>query len=108
MSVAVGIAQPRNTSPSPPATFAVHREQHGGHDDAAHRGRDRQRRLAAVGEVAGDELALELDPRDEEEEREQAVGGPRAEAEVEVQRVRADDEVTQGDVGVAATGCSPR
>ena len=72
----------------------------GGHRDTADRGRDRQRRLAAVGQVAGDELALELDPRDEEEERQQAVGGPRPEAEVEVQRVRADDEVAQGDVGV--------
>ena len=48
-----------------------------GHGHAA---RARRRRGAAafgaVAQVAGDELALELDPRDEEEDREQAVGGP--------------------------------
>ena len=44
-----------------------------------------QRGLAPVGEVAGDELALELDAGDEEEDGEQAVGRPGAEREVEVQ-----------------------
>ena len=96
----------RRDGPAPEhVTFAAgqqrrtHEEQRG-HRDTAHRGRDRQRRLAAVGQVAGHELALELDPRDEEEERQQAVGGPRPEAEVEVEGLRADDVVTQGDVGV--------
>ena len=39
-------------------------------------------------------------PATRKKSAEQAVGRPRPEAEVEVQRVRADDGVTQRDVGV--------
>jgi len=64
--------------------------------DAAQGGGDGQGRPGAVGQVPGDELALELDARDEEEDREEAVGGPLAEGEVEVQGERSAAEVAQG------------
>ena len=48
-----------------------------------------QRGSPWVAQVAGHELALELQPRHEEEDRQQAVGGPAAQAQVEVQGVRA-------------------
>ena len=82
-------------------------EQHGGQDDAADRGRDRQRRLAAVGEVPGDELTLQLDAGDEEEDREQPVGRPRAEGEIEVQRRRADDGVAQRRIRLSPRRIGP-
>ena len=73
MSVAVGIAQPLR-APSPRQVDQD--EEHGRHDHAADRGRHRQRRPARIAQVAGDELALELQPGDEEEDRQQPVGGP--------------------------------
>ena len=74
MSVAVGIAQPRRApSPVPRLTSDVDQRRH---DHAADRRGDRQRRPARVAQVAGDELALELQPGDEEEDRQQPVGGP--------------------------------
>ena len=57
-----------------------------------------------VAQVAGDELALELQAGDEEEDGQQPVGGPGAEAEVEVQGRRADRVVAQVDRRRPATG----
>ena len=48
-------------------------------------GGDGDDRLGAVGKVTADELAFELDARDEEEEGEQAVGRPLPEGEIQVQ-----------------------
>ena len=75
MSVAVGIAQP-----SQGAAEVDRDEDQGRHDHAADRGDDGDRRSARVAQVAGDELALELESGDEEEDRQQPVGRPRAEA----------------------------
>ena len=55
-------------------------------DHAAHRRGHRQGRAARVAQVAGDELTLELEADDEEEDRQQAVRGPLAQAQVQVQR----------------------
>ena len=93
MSVAVGIAQPRSApSPAPRLTSDVEQRRH---RHAADRRGDRQRRPARVAQVAGDELPLELQAGDEEEDRQQAVGGPGAQGQVQVQRLRADLGVPQ-------------
>ena len=53
---------------------------------------DRQGGPARIPQITGDELALELQSDDEEEDRQQAVGGPRRDGEVQMQRFRADRE----------------
>ena len=68
MSVAVGMAHPL-TGPPVPADPVQHRIEQGRDDDAAERGGDRDGRPARVAQVAGDELALELEAGDEEEDR---------------------------------------
>ena len=88
MSVAVGIAQPLQGVASPPQVDQ-HEEQRRA-DHAADRRGDRQRGPARIAQVAGDELPLELQPGDEEEDRQQPVGGPGAQRQVQVQRGRAD------------------
>ena len=70
-------------------------------DHASDGSDDRDRRSARVAQVAGDELTLQLEAGDEEEDGQQTVGSPRAEGQVEVQRLRADPGVTQRRVGVA-------
>jgi hypothetical protein len=72
-------------------------------DHPADRGRDRQGGPARVTQVAGDELALELQAGDEEEDRQQAVGGPLRHRQVEVQRGR-----PEGVVGDRLVGAGPR
>ena len=64
-----------------------------GDDHSPDGGRDRQRGARGVAQVAGDELALELQPDDEEEDRQQPVGGPRRHAQVQMQRFGADREL---------------
>ena len=78
MSVAVGMAHPvaRRPTRRPEAGDGEEHQRRQRH--TADRGRDRQRCLGRVAQVADHELALELEPRDEEEDREQAVGGPAA------------------------------
>jgi hypothetical protein len=89
----------------------VHRRvEHGRHHHAAHGGGDRESRLARVAEVAGDELALELQAGDEEEDRQQAVGRPGAQRQVQVQPEevgRADDGVAERLVGTRPWGVRP-
>ena len=92
MSVAVGIAQPCIAAESPRFQAA---KTAAGDEHSAHRGDDRQRRPPDVAEVACDELALELQPGDEEEDREQAVGRPGGQGQVQVQGARPDHEVTE-------------
>ena len=53
-----------------------------------------------VPQVAGDELALELQPGDEEEDRQQPVGRPGRQRQVQVQRRRPDLGVEQREVAV--------
>ena len=94
----------RSGSPSPAARRRRRRrltsdeeQRRDGHP--ADRGHDRQRGPARVAQVAGDELPLELQPGDEEEDRQQAVGRPGAQRQVQVQRARPDREVPQAGVG---------
>ena len=74
MSVAVGIAQPRGVAAPAPVDQDVQQRRHG---HAADRRGDRDGGPPGVAQVAGDELALELEPGDEEEDRQQAVRRPR-------------------------------
>ena len=55
---------------------------------------------ARVTQVACDELALEFQPDDEEEDRQQPVGRPRRNAQVQMQRLRPDRELRHRAVGV--------
>ena len=89
-----------------------HRRVHGHedarrHDHAADRRSRRDHRLADLRERAEDELVLELEPDDEEEHRQQAVGCPDSQREVEVQRDWADLEVHEGEVRVGPRGVGP-
>ena len=54
-------------------------------DHAADGGGNRQRGAGRIAKVTGDELAFELQAHDEEEDRQQAVGSPAAQREVQVQ-----------------------
>ena len=72
MSVAAGIAQP--AAPAPPAVTSD--EQRDRQHHAADRGDRRQRGGAPVAQLADDQLALDLEPDDEEEHRHQPVVDP--------------------------------
>ena len=104
MSVAVGIAQPVERAVGAERDQHVDQRRHG---HAADGGQDRQGGPLRVAQVAGDELALELEPDDEEEDRQQPVRGPGAEGEVEVERGRTDREVAQRLVGAAGGRVDP-
>ncbi len=67
---------------------------------AAGGGRDGHDRFAELPQVARHELALEFQAHQEEEDGQEAVGGPGAQAEFEVPRFVADPEVPQGEVAV--------
>ena len=105
MSVAVGIAQP--PAASPPRLTSDVAGRRGRH--ATDRGGDRHRGPARVAEVTGDELALEFQPSHEEEDRQQAVGGPLGPAlrfRCHVAGPRCS--VAQRHVAVAPAASSPR
>ena len=73
MSVAAGIAQPRGR----PSRRRVHREvDQRGYGDPARGRDDRHGRVRGSAQRADHELALELQPGHEEEDRERPVGGP--------------------------------
>ena len=86
MSVAIGMPQPLRSV----AAGVEREEDRGGHDHPAERGHRRQRDGAPVAQLAGDELALDLHPDDEEEHRHQQVVDDVA--EVLVEHVRPDLE----------------
>ena len=71
------------------------------HDDPAHGGRDGHRGLGHRAQLADEELALELEPGDEEEDREQAVGRPVPERQPQVAPLGPHVGVSQGLVGLA-------
>ena len=87
MSVATGIAHAPPSAAAPPDTASA---TSAGHDHATDRGEHRQRRRAAVRELADHELTLDLHAGDEEEDGQQPVGGPVAERQIEVQPARAE------------------
>ena len=77
-------------------------------DGHARRGGDHgHHRFGRLAQIAGDKLVLQLQPDQEEEHRQQAVGRPRAEAEVQVERLGSDGEVTQAEVGGRRRGVGP-
>ncbi len=105
MSVAMGMPQPVSEPPAMtqltttkmPAGTIMPPSGRGRRDDG----------LAHLRERAEDELVLQLQPDDEEEDREQAVGRPDAQREVQVEGDRADLEVDEVEVRVAPTGSWP-
>jgi hypothetical protein len=95
--------------PPPQAVAAgVDRGEEGRRDhDAARRRGDRQHRAPRIAQVTGHELALELQPGDEEEHREQPVRGPAGQTQIEVQRGRPDPPCGQLPVRVAPRRVGP-
>ena len=91
MSVADGIAQPRDADRVVPVERGVDRR---GNHHAAERGDRRQRHLAAVGELACDDFALDLEPHQQEEDRHQQVVDPDQQGLVELER--ADLQLDRG------------
>ena len=90
MSVAVGTAQP---SVDPPPMTVDQGVDERGHGHAADRGDHGEGGRLGVAQLTGDQLALELDARDEEEDGEQPVGGPVLDREVEAEGGGPDVEV---------------
>ena len=91
------------------AVVPGHREvEQRGHDHAADGGDDRQRRRRRGAQRADHELALELEPGDEEEDGEQAVGRPRLQGQVEVQRTWGRRRRPGGRRTSRSGRCSPR
>src|SRR5690606_29062455 len=61
-----------------------------------------------LSQVAGDELPLELKSDEEEEDREQPIGRPGADAETQVPRLVADFEIPEGEVGLRPWRIGPK
>ena len=78
-----------------------------GYRHPADRRRDREQRAARVAQVARHELAFQLESGDEEEDREQPVGGPGAQREVQMQTGGSHSPLGEGDVGVPPGGVRP-
>ena len=76
-------------------------------DHAADRRDHRQHRLLEPRKLADDQFALQLQPGHEEEQREQAVLGPVADGQVQVQQFRADPEFAECVVTAAQRGIRP-
>ena len=101
MSVAMGIAHPRDSSPS-----AVRQEIDGSRDDhAADRRGDRQRRLARGRQFAGKRLAFDLQPDKEEEDRHEPVVDPLMHGERQRMPARGNGDRRRQQ---AVVGISPR
>ena len=106
MSVAIGTAQPSRFS-GWPATRLMPTKIGGRHDHPADGGGDREGGTRRVAQIAGDELALEFQPDDEEEDRQQSVGGPLRERQPQMQRLGAEGELRDARGRRAPTGSSP-
>ena len=78
-----------------------------GNGHAAHGGGHRNHGFARLAQVARDKLALEFEPDQEEEDGQQAVGGPRPQAQVQVPGLVADGEVAQREVAFRRRGVGP-
>ena len=104
MSVAVGIAHPRRASPSPPSRVTVATKTSAGTMTPPIAATTGTTAFAGRAQVADEELALELQPGDEEEDGEQAVARPVADGEVEVAPLDADHGVAHGEVGIRPGG----
>ena len=74
---------------------------------AAQRGDDGDDRLGRAAQRPEDELVLELEADDEEEHREQAVGRPDRQRQVQVQRLGADRRGREGVVRLPPRGVRP-
>lgn len=78
----------------------------GGDGHPAECGGDGQGRRPGVAQFSSDQFALELDTRDEEEDREQSVGSPVGHGEIEPQGLGTEVETADGRVG-GAEGVRP-
>ena len=70
-------------------------------------GRHRQDRTPDLAQVSGDELPFELQPGDEEEDRQQPVRCPLRQREVQMQRRRPDPQFGERRVGAPPGGVRP-
>ena len=105
MSVAIGIAHPEEAV----ATGVDGEEHRGGHDHPADRSDGGEGGAPRLAQLAVDELALDLQPDDEEEDRHQALVDPPAEVEGELVAADIDAEhgVPELDVGVLPRRVGP-
>ena len=101
MSVATGMPQPF----APGAAVVDEREDEGGHQHPAQRGERRQGGGTRVAELAEEELALDLEPGEEEEQRHRGVVHPAPQREVEVHR--AAERHTEGGVPELLVAVAP-
>ncbi len=99
MSVAMGTAQPPRFSGCPAARLTAMKIPAGTSMPpmAAAIGSAARPRIT---QIARDELALEFHPDHEEEDRQQPVGRPGREAEVQMQRFRSDHELREPVIGL--------
>ena len=106
MSVAIGTPQPAD--PGRPSVEP--RVDRGRHDHAAQGGRDRQRGPLAPGQLAGQQLALDLEPDDEEEDRHQPVVDPVGQRQLQADGAgpQAGRQVQQALVGPGPGRVRPR
>jgi hypothetical protein len=74
---------------------------------ARRRRRSGRSRCCEPAQIGADELALELESDEEEEDREQPVGGTCAEAEAQVPRLVAEFEVADREVGLESAAAAP-
>lgn len=81
--------------------------ERGGHGHPAERRDHGQCRRRGGAELADDEFAFQFDARDEEEDGEQAVGGPVADGEVEAEGGYAEVEVADARVCLAPGAVRP-
>ena len=104
----VGRGRDRPAGEVPGGGAGVDRDEHQSRQHhAADRGGDGQHGPARITQVAGDELPFELQAGDEEEDRQQPVGGPLGQREIEVQRGRPDADVGHGGIGLAPRAVRP-
>jgi hypothetical protein len=103
MSVAVGMAHPFRVGAA-----GDHQIQQRRSDHPAERRRHWNHRSARVPQITGHELALQLNPRYEEEDRQQPVTGPLRHREVQMQCGRADLGAGQLKVAVRNRSIGPQ
>ncbi|SIN47291.1 Uncharacterised protein [Mycobacteroides abscessus subsp. bolletii] len=80
----------------------------GGDQHAAHGRDDRQRGATGVAQIPGDEFTFEFHSHHEEEDRQQPVGGPAGQGQMQVQLLRPDGDGTQPVVPRAPRRIGPQ
>ena len=101
MSVAVGMAHPRRASPSAPSARTTPTKTSAGMMTPPTAAVTGTAALATCAQLTDEELALELEPGDEEEDGEQTVRRPVPERQPQLAPLRPDVGALQGLVGLA-------